>query len=310
MMAANEPGKSRGDRVAGLSTAKSGLGCPGCRCAPSGPRSGNRHQFCPVTQRGTKPMTRMIKTLTGAGAGVLLMLALPATGQEFSAPQKSEIERIIRDYLVGHPEVLQEAIAELDKRQAAADVEKAKTAVASNAETLFNSSRHVVLGNPKGDVTMVEFFDYNCGFCKRAMADMLELLKDDPKLKIILKEFPVLGPGSVDAAKVAVAVRMQDKSGKKYLEFHQKLLGGRGQADKARALAVAKEVGMDMKRIDTDMAGGESKVLLEEGLKLGEDLGLHGTPRYIIGPDVRIGAGGLAALRPQGRTARCGKAVC
>jgi len=96
-------------------------------------------------------MTPMIKTLTGAGAGALLMLALPAAGQEFSAPQKSEIERIIRDYLVSHPEVLQEAIGELDKRQAAADVEKAKTAVANNAETLFNSSRHVVLGNPKGD---------------------------------------------------------------------------------------------------------------------------------------------------------------
>src|SRR5437879_1320355 len=130
-------------------------------------------------------MTRMIKTLTGAGAA-LLMLALPVAAQEFSAPQKSEIERIIRDYLVSHPEVLQEAIAELDKRQAAADLEKTKVAVAGNAETLFNSGRQVVLGNPNGDVTMVEFFDYNCGFCKRAMADMLDLLNHDPKLKIVL----------------------------------------------------------------------------------------------------------------------------
>src|SRR5258705_480674 len=211
------------------------------------------------------------------------MAAKATSRMRISPPQKGEIDRIIRDYLVSHPEVLQEAIGELDKRQAAADVETAKTAVANNAETLFNSSRHVVLGNPKGDVTMVEFFDYNCGFCKRAMADMLELLKDDPKIKIILKEFPVLGPGSVDAAKVAIAVRMQDKSGKKYLEFHQKLLGGRGQADKARALAVAKEVGMDMKRMDTDMAGDEIKVSLEERLKLGENLALHGTPRSIIG---------------------------
>src|SRR5215468_6866257 len=133
-------------------------------------------------------MTCMMKTMIGASAAALTMLALPVTAQEFSAPQKSEIERIIKDYLVSHPEVLQEAIAELDKRQAAADLEKAKNAVASNAETLFNSSRHVVLGNPKGDVTMVEFFDYNCGFCKRALADMMELLKDDSRLKIILKE--------------------------------------------------------------------------------------------------------------------------
>jgi protein-disulfide isomerase len=211
---------------------------------------------------------------------------------------------------VSHPEVLQEAIAELDKRQAAADVEKAKIAVANNSETLFNSSRQVVLGNPNGDVTMVEFFDYNCGFCKRAMSDMLNLLKDDPKLKIILKEFPVLGPGSVEAAKVAVAVRMQDKSGKKYLEFHQKLLGGRGQADKTHALAVAKDVGMDMKRIDTDMASDEIKVSLEESLKLGETLGLNGTPSYVIGTDVVIGAVGLDALRTKVSTARCGKAVC
>jgi protein-disulfide isomerase len=255
-------------------------------------------------------MTPMMKRLTGVGAAALLMLALPVAAQEFSAPQKSEIEGIIKDYLVSHPEVLQEAIAELDKRQAAADLEKAKSAVANNSETLFNSTRQVVLGNPKGDVTMVEFFDYNCGFCKRAMADMLELLKDDPKLKIILKEFPVLGPGSVEAAKVAVAVRMQDKSGKKYLDFHQKLLGGRGQADKARALAVAKEVGMDMKRIDTDLASDEVKVSIEESLKLAETLGLNGTPSYIVGTDVVIGAVGLDALRTKVSTARCGKAVC
>ena len=255
-------------------------------------------------------MTPMMKRLTGAGAAGLLMLALPVAAQEFSPPQKSEIELIIRDYLVTHPEVLQEAIAELDKRQAAADLEKAKNAVANNAETLFNSSRHVVLGNPKGDVTMVEFFDYNCSFCKRAMADMMELLKDDTKLKIILKEFPVLGPGSVEAAKVAAAVRMQDKSGKKYLDFHQKLLGGRGQADKARALAVAKEVGMDMKRIDTDLAGDEVKVSIEESLKLAEALGLNGTPSYIVGSDVVIGAVGLDALRSKVSTARCGRAVC
>jgi protein-disulfide isomerase len=255
-------------------------------------------------------MTPMMTRLAGAAAAALLMLALPVAAQEFSAPQKSEIESIIKEYLVSHPEVLQEAIAELDKRQAAADVEKAKAAVAGNAETLFNSTRQVVLGNPKGDVTMVEFFDYNCGFCKKAMADMLELLKDDPKLRIILKEFPVLGPGSVEAARVAVAVRMQDKTGKKYLDFHQKLLGGRGQADKARAMAVAKEVGMDMKRIDADLASDEVKFSIEESLKLAETLGLNGTPSYIVGTDVVVGAVGLDALRVKVSTARCGKATC
>ena len=114
---------------------------------------------------------------------------------------------------------------------------------------MFNSPDQVTLGNPQGNVTFVEFFDYNCAYCKHALTDMLTLMKTDPNLKVVLKEFPVLGPGSVEAAQVAVAVRMQDKTSKKYLAFHQALLGGRGQANGARALAVAKEVGIDMERL-------------------------------------------------------------
>ena len=136
-------------------------------------------------------------------------------------------------------------MTELSKRQAAAETQKHEESITKNASTIFNSPRGVMLGNKDGDVTFVEFFDYNCGYCKRAMADMLDLMKNDPKLKVVLKEFPVLSEGSVDAAKVAVAVRMQDPTGKKYLDFHQKLLGGRGPADKARAMAAAKEAGLD-----------------------------------------------------------------
>ena len=169
---------------------------------------------------------------------------------------------------------------------------------------MFTSPRQVTLGNPQGDVTVVEFFDYNCGYCKRAMTDMVELIKNDPKLKFVLKEFPVLGEGSVQAAQVAVAVRMQDKTGKKYLEFHQKLLGGRGQADKARALAVAKEVGMDMARLEKDMASDEVKATLEESFKLAEALGLNGTPSYVVGADVVIGAVGLDGAQGEGQQRR------
>src|SRR5579859_7341188 len=230
--------------------------------------------------------------------------------QSFSDTQRGDIETIVRNYLIAHPEVLEEAMNELSKRQAAAEAEKHEQSVAKNSDTIFNSPRGVTLGNKDGDVTFVEFFDYNCGYCKRAMSDMFDLMKNDSKLKVVLKEFPVLGPGSVEAAKVAVAVRMQDKGGKKYMEFHQKLLGGRGQADKARALAVAKEVGMDMKRIDADLASDEIKVSIEETLKLAETLGLNGTPSYIIGSDVVIGAVGLDALRSKVSTARCGKATC
>ena len=250
--------------------------------------------------------------IIAAVCAALLAIAAPQAvrAQNFSADQRGEIERVVHDYLIAHPEVLQEAMSELEKRQTVAEAEKHKVAVKEHAQKLFSSPTQVTLGNPNGNVTFVEFFDYNCGYCKRAMDDMLTLLKDDPKLKVVLKEFPVLGPGSVEAAQVAGAVRMQDKTGKKYLEFHTKLLGGRGQADRARALAVAKEVGMDMGRLEKDMAGPEVKAALAEDFKLAEALGLNGTPSYVIGSDVVVGAIGLAGLQEKINTARCGKPAC
>jgi protein-disulfide isomerase len=253
-------------------------------------------------------MTSLQRLATVAGAFIFLGLT-PALAQ-FSATQRGDIEHIIREYLVSHPEVLQEAMAELEKRTAEAETAKHQAAVKTNAQEIFNSSRQVVLGNPKGDVTMVEFFDYNCGYCKHAMNDMLTLLKTDPNLRVVLKEFPVLGPGSVDAAKVAAAARLQDKSGKKYLEFHTKLLGGRGQADKAHALAVAKDVGFDVAKIEKDMGGDEVRAQIEESFKLADALGLNGTPSYVVGKDVVVGAVGLDALKQKINSSRCGKPSC
>lgn len=233
-----------------------------------------------------------------------------ASAQSFSDTQRGDIESIVRNYLIAHPEVLEEAMAELSKRQSAAEAEKHATSVATNAEAIFNSPRGVSVGNKDGDVTFVEFFDYNCGYCKRAMSDMLDLMKSDPKLKVVLKEFPVLGPGSVEAAQIAVAVRMQDPSGKKYLDFHQKLLNSKGQADKARALAAAKEAGLDMAKIERDSASPEVRATLEENFKLAEAMGMNGTPSYVIGKQVVIGAVGLESLREKIGVARCGKATC
>jgi protein-disulfide isomerase len=256
-------------------------------------------------------MTSTSRNLLTALA-VVLSLAAPqrSDADELSAGQRGEVERIVREYLIAHPEIIQDAMAELDKRQTAAQAEKHKAAIKQYSEALFRSPRQVVLGNPDGNVTFVEFFDYNCGYCKRAMDDMLTLIKDDAKLKVVLKEFPVLGPGSVEAAQVAVAVRMQDKSGKKYLEFHQKLLSGRGEANKARALAVAKDIGLDMARLDKDMASPEVKATLQESFKLAEALGLNGTPSYVIGDNVVVGAVGFDALKEKVNTSRCGKPSC
>lgn len=251
-----------------------------------------------------------LRTLAPYAFALVLGLPVVSHAQTFTDSQRSELHKIIKDYLVANPEVLEEMSAELQKRQTAAEVEKHRAAVKRNAEVIFNSPRGVVVGNRNGDVNFVEFFDYNCGYCKRAMVDMLELMKADPKLRVVLKEFPVLGPGSVEAAQVAVAVRMQDPTGKKYLDFHQKLLNGRGQTDKARAMAAAKEAGLDMAKLEKDMVSPEISATLNENFKLAEDMGLNGTPSYVIGGDVVIGALGVEGLSKKISEARCGKAAC
>lgn len=252
---------------------------------------------------GFRPLAALVFALAVASTGV-------AWAQNFSPSQRAEIERIVREYLIKNPDVLKEVIAEAEKQQAAADAEKNRAAIKQYSEAIFRSRHQATVGNLKGDVTLVEFFDYNCGFCKRALADKLELLKTDPKLRLVLKEFPVLGEGSVKAAQVAVAARMQDPSGKKYFAFHQKLLGSRGQVDQARALAVAKEVGFDMARLERDMASEEVRNSLEEAFKLADAIGINGTPSYVVGTEVVIGAVGAAALRERINHARCGKTRC
>jgi protein-disulfide isomerase len=225
------------------------------------------------------------------------LLAPLASAQTFSDDQRQQIEGIIKDYLIKHPEVIQDVMSALDKKQQEAEAQKATASIKDNNATLFNSPHQVVLGNPQGKVEIVEFFDYNCGFCKRALPDMLTLLKNDPDIKFVLKEFPVLGEGSVEAAHVAVAARMQDPTGKKYIDFHQKLLGGRGPADKARALAVAKDVGFDMTRLEKDMNSDEVKTTIDEDMKLADALGVNGTPSYVIGNELIVGAVGLDELK-------------
>ncbi len=254
-------------------------------------------------------MTFNARLLAAAAAAALLVLPVPSRAETFSNAQRGEIEKIIKDYLISHPEVLEQASAELEKRKQMAEAEKAKAEIASHAQALFYSPRQVTIGNTKGNVTLVEFFDYNCGYCKRALADLTTIMKQDPRLRVVLKEFPVLGPGSVEAARVAVAVRMQD-SGNKYFDFHQRLLGGRGQADLAHALEAAKAAGFDMVRLQKDMNSDEVKASIDEDMKLAEALSLNGTPSYVVGTEIVVGAVGLEALKQKVNMARCGKATC
>jgi protein-disulfide isomerase len=251
-----------------------------------------------------------VRTLAFASIAGLGLALAPAPAAAISETDRPAIEQIIRDYLLKNPEVLRDAIAELEKRMKAADDKRRGEVLKESRALIEESPRGVVIGNPKGDIVLVEFFDYNCGYCKRALDDMLNLVKADPKLKVVLKEFPVLGPGSVDAARVAIAVRMQDTGGK-YLEFHRKLLPSRGEVTRDRALAAAKEVGLDMARIERDLKSPEINATLEESAELAEKLGISGTPSYIVANEVVPGAIGYAALKGKIDAVRkCGQATC
>jgi protein-disulfide isomerase len=240
---------------------------------------------------------------------------LGALIRQYLAIHPEEVGPIVRDYVVQHPDVFRDVLGDSVKRQPAVNpapdtnaqapvAADPSAAIKKNAVALFGSAHQVTLGNPKGDVTMVEFFDYNCGFCKGALPAMLTLLKDDPKLKVVLKEWPILGPGSVEAAHVAVAVRMQDPSGQKYLAFHRKLLGDPGPANKEKALAAATDAGLDMTRLKKDMDSNEVSATIDEDSALARSLGIGGTPGYVIGNTVVAGAVGLDGLKSEIATAR------
>src|SRR5262245_24704444 len=165
----------------------------------------------------------------------------PAFAEGFSVDQKAEIQAIFKDYLLRNPEILREAMGVLQAREAAALAKEREKLVTGSERELFRPASQAVVGAPGGKITLVEFFDYNCGYCKRALSDLVRLVKEDPDLRIVLRDFPILSPDSREAAKIANAALRQFQ-GDKFWQFHQKLLGSR-HAGKAEALAAAKELG-------------------------------------------------------------------
>lgn len=228
----------------------------------------------------------------------------------FSDAQKAELGDIIRDYLVKNPEVLQEAFEELDRKQKAAESDQQKKTLATVGPKLNSAEDGIVIGNPKGDVTIVEFFDYNCGYCKKAMTDIMAMMKADPKLRVILRDFPVLGPDSVDASLVALAARNQF-TGDKYMEFHQTLLTSKGRVGKDRALDVAKDLGADMDKLKKDLDSGEPRKLIDSTMRIADALKIGGTPSFVVGDSLIVGAVGKEPLAGAVANLRsCGKSVC
>lgn len=215
---------------------------------------------------------------------------------------------LIEDYLLSNPRILQRVSAALEAEIKTAEAEQARESIAAFQEEIYADPDHVVLGNPDGDVTLVEMFDYNCGYCRQAVPDLATLLADDPNLKVILKEFPILSQGSMDAARIAVAVA---QSGEDYWAFHQKLFTARGQVTGETALAAAQDLGMSRVNLELQASSASVDDVINRSYAIARGLGVSGTPAYIIGNEIIPGAVGIDALRQRIANMRaCGQTNC
>ena len=219
-----------------------------------------------------------------------------------ASPAQAEIEGVVHQYLLEHPEVILEAVEVLRARERAATTENARAQITAQRETIINDPTSPVAGNPDGDVTLVEFFDYHCGYCKRVMPSVLKLLDEDSGIRLVYKEFPILGPQSVTAARAALAAHMQDEE--KYLEFHVAMMSSRARLTEDRVLQMAREMGFNIDRLKADMSSPEVDKTIARNLELAQKLGITGTPRFVIGDQIVPGAVSLETLKELVRQAR------
>lgn len=248
-----------------------------------------------------------MSTKVQAYAAVLLCLCIGALAVAPAATAETidrpEVEQIVREYILQNPEIVREALVELENRAQRAQAEARSAAIAVEQDALLTSDNDVVLGNPEGDVTLVEFFDFNCGYCKRALPDVQALIAADSQLRVVLKDFPILGPGSVGAAKVVLAVKRQGDE-EIARDLHVRLLQLQGQVNEERALSLAQDLGLDVDRIKEDMEDPAIEVLISSNLALAQRLGLTGTPSFIVGDQIIEGAVGEAPLAEAIRSVR------
>jgi protein-disulfide isomerase len=233
-------------------------------------------------------------------AGVMLGMAAAAQADEPKLPA-AEVEKIVRDYLLREPEVVYEALQELQRRQTAAAEARQREAIAANQSELLEAAHDPVGGNPDGDVTLVEFFDYRCAYCRRVVSSMQALLDEDRDLRVVFKELPVLGPDSVRAARAALASRKQDG----YVPFHFVLMAA-DDLSMAGIRAAAAEVGLDPDRLETDMSAPDVLAAIEANYALANELGIEGTPAFVIGERLIPGAVEKGRLEALIREARAG----
>lgn len=235
-----------------------------------------------------------IGLLMPATLGAALLLAsAPVTADSFGPAERTEIESVIRSYLLENPEVIVEAMRVLQAREEAAEAEARQDALSSYRDQLHNDPGTPVVGNPNGDVTVVEFFDYQCGYCKSARENVVALMEADRNVRVVLKEFPILGPMSMVAARAALASREQGR----YWDFHNELLKFRGRLNQTVIFDIAEKAGIDTDRLRRDMEKPAIGEAIERNMQLAQALSIRGTPAFVIGDEVVPGAIDLDTMR-------------
>ena len=222
---------------------------------------------------------------------------------DLSPKQQEAVKKLVHDYIMENPGIIADAIEALRAKEDLAAEAAAKKTLSERKDEVFSDADAPVLGNPKGDVTLVEFFDYRCPYCK-AMADQIaDVVKSDGKTKLVMKEFPVLGPESVTAARAALAAREQ----KKYDEFHHALMRLKEPLTDKVLMKTAAEVGLNVDKLKKDMDDPKIDTILKNNLKLAHDLNIDATPTFIVGDQIVPGAVPAQGLKQLIEQTRKGK---
>ncbi len=228
------------------------------------------------------------------GLMTTVALASPSPAAEPLTPeQKTAVEKIIHDYFLAHPEFMVEVLQAAEDKLKAAKAGDVKQSIAARRDELLHDASAPVAGNPAGDVTIVEFFDYRCPYCKQVEPSLEALLKQDPKLRIVYKEFPVLGEASVYATRMALAARKQGK----YLPFHDAMMATKGEINHEVIERVAKATGVDVEKAKAEMNAPEIDALIKRNYALAQALDINGTPAFVVGDTLVPGATDMAGLR-------------
>ena len=251
---------------------------------------------------------RLLKRVLIGGAIIAAAFYLTSEGRTETALDQAAIERIVQDYLLANPELIEEALAGLEIRRQAEKEQAQRDAIIASGDELYSDPGSHVAGNPEGDVTVVEFFDYRCAYCKRVFPTVVALMESDPNLRLVYKEFPILGPDSTYASRFALAARKLDPD--KYVALHNGLMRVRGGLDRAAVFAVAAELGFEPAAVEAGISAADITATLDANYRLAERLGVGGTPAFIIGDQMVPGAISLERFNAIIEETRTGCLTC